>query len=137
MAWTTPRTWTTGEVVTAAQMNSDVRDNTQHLFDTRAESSSGSYTGDGSGSRTISLPFTPLWVIVSSQSSDAERPSAFSGLGTGSNPVGLNVDNTGGASGSVTSSTRPELTSGGFIVSGSASSTLNQSGEVYDYLAIG
>lgn len=27
MAWTTPRTWTTGEVVTAAMLNEQVRDN--------------------------------------------------------------------------------------------------------------
>jgi len=27
MAWSSPRTWTTGEVVTAAQMNQEVRDN--------------------------------------------------------------------------------------------------------------
>lgn len=27
MAWTAPRTWTTGEIVTAAQMNEQVRDN--------------------------------------------------------------------------------------------------------------
>lgn len=27
MAWSSPRTWTTGEIVTAAMMNSDVRDN--------------------------------------------------------------------------------------------------------------
>lgn len=27
MAWTTPRTWVTGEVVTAAEMNSNIRDN--------------------------------------------------------------------------------------------------------------
>ena len=27
MSWTTPRTWVTGEIVTAAQMNEQVRDN--------------------------------------------------------------------------------------------------------------
>lgn len=31
MAWTTPRTWTTGEVVTAAIMNTHVRDNLDDL----------------------------------------------------------------------------------------------------------
>ena len=31
MAWTTPRTWVTGEVVTAALMNTHVRDNTRYL----------------------------------------------------------------------------------------------------------
>jgi len=31
MAWTTPRTWVTGEVVTAAMMNEQVRDNEDYL----------------------------------------------------------------------------------------------------------
>lgn len=32
MAWTDPRTWTTGEIVTAAMMNNDIRDNMKFLF---------------------------------------------------------------------------------------------------------
>lgn len=31
MAWTSPRTWTTGETVTAAMMNEQVRDNSAYL----------------------------------------------------------------------------------------------------------
>ena len=31
MAWTTPRTWTAGELVTAAYMNANVRDNPSAL----------------------------------------------------------------------------------------------------------
>lgn len=31
MAWTTPRTWSTGELVTAANMNTHVRDQLRHL----------------------------------------------------------------------------------------------------------
>ena len=31
MAWTAPRTWVTGEIVTAAIMNSHVRDNQTDL----------------------------------------------------------------------------------------------------------
>ena len=34
MAWTAPRTWTTGEIVTAAHLNEQVRDNATHLKDT-------------------------------------------------------------------------------------------------------
>lgn len=33
MAWTTPATFTTGNVLTAAQLNTNVRDNTNFLFD--------------------------------------------------------------------------------------------------------
>lgn len=35
MAWTTPRTWVTGEVVTAAQMNTHVRDDLNYLYNGR------------------------------------------------------------------------------------------------------
>ncbi len=35
MAWTTPRTWTSYELVTAALMNTHVRDNLKHFQDTR------------------------------------------------------------------------------------------------------
>ena len=34
MAWTTPGTAVAGEVLTAAWLNTNVRDNTQHLYDT-------------------------------------------------------------------------------------------------------
>lgn len=33
MAWTTPRTWTVGEVVTAAELNEQIRDNVGYLYD--------------------------------------------------------------------------------------------------------
>jgi hypothetical protein len=33
VAWTTPATFTTGNVLTAAQLNTNVRDNTNYLFD--------------------------------------------------------------------------------------------------------
>lgn len=32
-SWTTPRTWATSEIVTAAQLNEQVRDNTLNLYD--------------------------------------------------------------------------------------------------------
>lgn len=37
MAWTTPRTWVTGEIVTAALMNLHVRDNLNWIYDRRQE----------------------------------------------------------------------------------------------------
>lgn len=35
MAWTTPRTWVAGNILTAAQLNTDVRDNTNALYDSQ------------------------------------------------------------------------------------------------------
>lgn len=50
MAWTTARTWVTGEVVTAAEMNANIRDNTNSI--TAASVSFGTaatvWTGSGS-----------------------------------------------------------------------------------------
>lgn len=37
MAWTDPRSWSAGEVVTSSQMNTHVRDNLQHLRDQKVE----------------------------------------------------------------------------------------------------
>ena len=45
MAWSSPRTWTTGELVTAAMLNTDVRDNLNFL--------AGWGTGYNSDSRTF------------------------------------------------------------------------------------
>lgn len=47
MAWTTPRTWTAGEVVTATMMNEQVRDNLTYLKD-HVDASAGVH-GLGSG----------------------------------------------------------------------------------------
>lgn len=33
MAWTTPRTWATGDLISATYMNTHVRDNDQYLYD--------------------------------------------------------------------------------------------------------
>jgi len=62
LAWTTPRTWTTGELVTAAMMNTHVRDNENYLYDallprydsfTRADSATTLGNSEGPG--------TPAW----------------------------------------------------------------------------
>ena len=49
MAWTTPRTWTTSELVTAAMMNTHVRDNLNFLsgWGTNQNSDSRTYTNTG------------------------------------------------------------------------------------------
>jgi hypothetical protein len=64
MAWTTPRTWTTGEVVTAAMMNTQVRDNLLALFSRRFP-----HTYSVMGSITTSLVLPPFFVPEPSQQS--------------------------------------------------------------------
>ena len=58
MAWTTPRTWVAGEVVTASQLNAHVRDNLNFLLNGRilsyiVRAGSSDYT-------TTSTSFTPV-----------------------------------------------------------------------------
>lgn len=50
MAWSSPRTWTTGEVVTAAHMNQEVRDNLGALFPNGVAGASWTPTLEGDSS---------------------------------------------------------------------------------------
>jgi hypothetical protein len=56
VSWTNPKTWSFGEVLTSADMNTYVRDNTQALFDTPTF-----ITGD---SNTVAMDFTTDKVIT-------------------------------------------------------------------------
>lgn len=76
MAWTAPRTWSTGDINTAADFNEQIRDNLlaldQHAHGGSAGdgatlnlSKTGSYTGDGSVSLAITgVGFTPAYVRI-------------------------------------------------------------------------
>ena len=56
MSWTNPKTWSFGEVLTSADMNTYVRDNTEALFNTPEFIASDS--------NTVSLDFTTDKVIT-------------------------------------------------------------------------
>jgi len=47
MTWTAPHTWTTGETVSAALMNEQIKDNMQHIYDA---------SGTVVGKRVVILP---------------------------------------------------------------------------------
>lgn len=51
VAWTTPRTWVVGEAVTAAELNSNIRDNEDYLFG----SGSGSEVGYDQVTGTVTV----------------------------------------------------------------------------------
>jgi hypothetical protein len=54
VSWTTPRTWVAGEIVTAAVMNTHLRDNFNALGDWTAVSfTAGDYTGNGAMTWTV------------------------------------------------------------------------------------
>ena len=41
MAWTSPRTWAIAEIITAALLNTHLRDNLSHLYEQRVRSATG------------------------------------------------------------------------------------------------
>lgn len=63
MAWTTPRTYVTAEIITASILNLHVRDNLNALDARRAN---GSYTGDSSVNKAIAhgLGIIPKLVLL-------------------------------------------------------------------------
>lgn len=95
MSWTAPRTWTVGEIVTAAQLNAHVRDN---LLETSAATvttagdlayadaanSMGSRVGIGAAnSLLVSTGSAPVWrtpATDSSTSSGSGTDTTFTGL---------------------------------------------------------
>jgi hypothetical protein len=54
MVWTTPRTWSTGEIVTAAQLNTHLRDDLNYLYDNRVVKIAESVLGASAASVTLS-----------------------------------------------------------------------------------
>lgn len=127
MPWTAPRTWTTGELVTAALLNEQLRDNLLALTPPAA----GTYTGDGTTNRTITLAATPKLVIVTGGTLAMFCMSNVNGGTAGLFSAGPAAPD---ASGSTARTTRPEITTNGFIVSGAASGTLNESGATFQYI---
>lgn len=70
MAWTTPRTWVPGEVVTAAQLNTHLRDNLSDLdsrMNTAVQLVQETETGvDGNGSLVLAATTTVVVLNISS-----------------------------------------------------------------------
>ena len=109
MAWTSPKTWASGDVLTASDMNTYVRDNSLYLLTSRIQSyrrTSGNYTISSSSFADVdgtNLAFTrtsnstQLEVIVSGGTSNSandqnqfvlsldgtDTPVLFFGGGTG------------------------------------------------------
>jgi hypothetical protein len=86
VAWTTPRDWSVGEVVTAAMLNSNLRDNLDYLF---SPPSVGAYrstdqTGIGSGTWT-DVTFGQHDWNVGGMHDTSTNPEQFGGAG----PLGV------------------------------------------------
>ncbi len=64
-------TWAVGEVVTAANMNTYLRDNLSSLQSSKTVMKVGTYTGDGTTSKAITgVGFTPLFLYLWNNSAD-------------------------------------------------------------------
>ena len=95
-------------------------------------STTGSYVGNGATDRTISLPFTPKLVYVSSE---GELVSFFSNLNVGT--YGMKITSGATLSQTAVNATRPALTTNGFIVSGNVAKNTNVNTKTYYYFASG
>lgn len=108
---------------------SEVQCNVQSLIQAKSEIFVGTYHGDGSLSRTISIGFTPIAVLIFDRgwntgpaTNGIER--VFGGLAL----AGYNVYDSEG-------NMAISITSNGFIVSVNYSAYTNRSGYIYHYIA--
>jgi hypothetical protein len=90
----------------------------------------GRYTGDGTASRTITLPWTPIWVFVLSLTDSIE----FSSLDDGTEVARWYRSQTGDLSSAAAE--WQGIVANGFMTGSNAESLSNKSAQVYSYLAI-
>lgn len=79
MAWTTPRTWSTSEVVTASIMNTHVRDNFNETSPAKASASGGFIIATGANTVIERTPGTDNVATSESTSSSSYTDLATSG----------------------------------------------------------
>jgi hypothetical protein len=99
---------------------------------TVAKVSRSSYPGDDATWRTIVLPFTPGFVVVTNR---ANGYTFYSGVSAQTDTAGVSSTGTTVAA-QVSDAGRPRCVTNGFVVSGGAGGT-NVSGDVYDFFAVG
>ena len=59
------KTWTVGEIITAANLNTFLRDNLDDLQSNKVVMKTGTYTGDGEVSQAITgIGFTPVFIRI-------------------------------------------------------------------------
>lgn len=111
--------WVAGDKFLRAEMNSNFAKLDAELF---GRAVMGSYTGDGTASRLISLGFTPRAVVLSKDTGETYRyPNTSGGLALADMPMAGEA---------------LEIVSGGFRVKFSGSSYTNHNGAVFYYLAV-
>lgn len=72
------KTWSVGEVVTAANMNTYLRDNLADLQTNKCVIYTGTYTGDGStGQAVTGVGFTPVFLWISQVATDGDGTTSY------------------------------------------------------------
>jgi len=130
------KTWTVGEVVTAANMNTYVRDN----FAAAAQIYTGTYTGDGTTSKAITgVGFEPKLVWIWEQETDGSESTAYFTTDTiiDNDPDGMAIKETSGDH-SAQDNGIIAISSDGFTVDDAgADAHPNKNTQVYDFMCIG
>jgi len=102
MAWTTPRTWSTGEVVTASIMNTHIRDNLNAAFPNGAVSSAWTtFTPTLTQSGTVTKTVTYASYMKIGRLVIANVLLAVTGSGTGGNGVKVGLPVTAAQAGNM------------------------------------
>ena len=71
-------TWVVGEILTAANMNTYLRDNVADLQSNKVVMKTGNYTGDGSDPQAITgIGFTPICLWIWKNATDAVEMDTF------------------------------------------------------------
>lgn len=134
--------WAVGEVVTAANMNTYVRDNLADLQSTKVVIKTGTYTGDtGTTQAVTGVGFTPLflWVWESKANGEATHfvytTDSFVDGDADGLATGVNDD----ASENKTANDKiRSLDADGFTVGDQGGvAGMNNDGQVYEYMALG
>jgi hypothetical protein len=78
MAWTAPRTWVTGEIVTAAYLNSNVRDNMLETSPGKATAAGDIFVATGANAiKSVSVGPAGSVVSVNSAGNDIQFDNTF------------------------------------------------------------
>ena len=134
------KTWTVGEVVTAANMNTYVRDNFSDLQTNKAVVYIGTYTGNGSTGQAISgVGFTPKYLSISNSPTDGSGGTTLTTntLYVDDAATGLALKLTAAVYEGKADNIK-SIDADGFTVSDAGTDEHpNKNGETYYYLAIG
>lgn len=108
MAWTTPSTFTSGQILTAAQMNTNVRDNTNALYDSQKRLAYQTQSATGTVATVVSGTMNKLFPTSATFTADGSStyivevyiPLVLAAVNAGAYNVLYLTDNAGAAVGS-------------------------------------